>query len=168
MHTLQVQTNANEGAGDCEDDSLTDPIACIGFCLIDASRHYTRRFEERTRDLALDLTQCRALIVLAQNQGMTEQRLAELTALEPAALDRLVDRLQAHGLVELSPRPGDRRGRSLAITPHARLLLPLIWGAVTQSQLKALDGLSTTETRILMKALARVLANLRRSGRARG
>jgi MarR family transcriptional regulator, transcriptional regulator for hemolysin len=168
MHTLRVQTNAGEGAGDREDGSFTDRVACIGFSLIDAGRLYARRFEQRTRDLALDLTQCRALIVLAQNQGITQQRLAELTTIEPTALGRLVDRLQAHGSVERSPRPGDRRARSLAITPQARVLLPLIWGAITQSQLKALDGLSTSETLILMKALDRVLANLQLSGRTGG
>src|SRR5580704_15227386 len=60
MHTLQVQTNASEGAGTCEDGSLTDRIASTGFGFIDAGRLYARRFEQRSRELALDLTECRA------------------------------------------------------------------------------------------------------------
>jgi MarR family transcriptional regulator, transcriptional regulator for hemolysin len=166
MHTLQVQTNAGEGAGNREEADLTDRIACVVFSLIDAGRLCARRFGERSRDLALDLTQCRALIVLSQNEGITQQRLAELTALDAAALGRILDRLEERKLVKRRPRAGDRRARSLVITPQASVLLPLIWGAVTQSQLEALDGLSANETRILTKALERVLANLRFPRRA--
>jgi DNA-binding MarR family transcriptional regulator len=164
MHTLQVQTNA----GTCEDGSLTDWIACIGFSFIDAGRHYTRRFEQRSRELALDLTQCRALIVLAQNQGITQQRLAELTALDPAALGRILDRLEGRKLVKRRPRAGDRRARSLAVTQEATAVLPIIWGLITESQVAALKGLSTRESQILMKALERVRVNLRLRGEAVG
>jgi MarR family transcriptional regulator for hemolysin len=101
MHTLQVQTNAGEGAGTCEDSNR---IASTGFSLIDVGRLYARRFEQRSRELALDLTQCRALIVLAQNKGITQQRLAELTALDPAALGRFLDRLEGRKLVKRRPR----------------------------------------------------------------
>jgi DNA-binding MarR family transcriptional regulator len=166
MHALQVQTNAGEGVGDREDASLTDRIACFGFSLIEAGRLYTRRFGERSRNLALDLTQSRALMVLAQNEGITQQRLAELTALDAATLGRILDGLEGRKLVKRRPRTGDRRARSLVITLQARVLLPLIWGAVTQSLLETLDGLSTSETRILTKALERVLANLRFPPRA--
>jgi MarR family transcriptional regulator, transcriptional regulator for hemolysin len=168
MQTLQVRTNAREDVGHREDHGLTDRIACAGFSLIDAGRLYTRRFEERSRDLALDLTQCRALIVLAQNQGITQQRLAELTALGPAALGRILDGLERRRLVNRRPRTGDRRARSLAVTQEAAALVPIIWGLITESHVEALKGLSTGERRVLMKALDRVLVNLRLRGEVAG
>jgi DNA-binding MarR family transcriptional regulator len=161
MHTLQVQTNTGEGAGTCEDGSLTDRIASTGFSFIDAGRLYARRFEQRSRELALDLTQCRALIVLAQNQGITQQRLAELTALDPAALGRILDRLEGRMLVKRRPRAGDRRARSLTVTQEATAVLPIIRALITESQVAALNGLSTRERQVLMKAFERVLLNLR-------
>lgn len=52
-----------------------------GFSLIEAGQLYARRFEERSRNLALDFAQSRALLVLAENEGVTQQRLSELTAI---------------------------------------------------------------------------------------
>jgi DNA-binding MarR family transcriptional regulator len=161
MQTLQSQTHARKGAGNREDHSLTERIASAGFSLIDAGRLYARRFAERSRDLTLDLTQSRALIALAQNQGITQQRLAELTALDAVALGRLLDRLEMRKLVQRRKRAGDRRARSLALTQEAIDLLPLVWGLITETYFEALKGLSTAERRILMKALERVLVNLR-------
>jgi MarR family transcriptional regulator, transcriptional regulator for hemolysin len=138
------------------------------YALIDAGRLYTRRFEERSGDLALDLTQCRALIVLSQNPGITQQRLADLTALNAAALGRILDRLERRRLVERHPRADDRRARSLAVTQEAMALLPIIWGLLTESHVEALKGLSNDERRVFMKALERVLVNLRPREEAAG
>src|ERR1700730_2891869 len=52
-----------------------------GFSLSAAAQLYARRFEERSRNLALDFAQSRALLVLAENEGVTQRRLAELTAI---------------------------------------------------------------------------------------
>jgi DNA-binding MarR family transcriptional regulator len=162
MRTSEAQTHVREDAGD---RGLSGRIASAGFSLIDAARLYIRRFEERSRDLALNLTQCRALIVLAQNEGITQQRLAELTALEPAALGRILDRLEARKWVKRGPRAGDRRARSLAVTQEATAVLPIIWGLITESHVVALKGPSTGERQVLMKALDRALANLQFSGK---
>jgi MarR family transcriptional regulator for hemolysin len=131
----------------------------IGFDLIDAGRLYTRYFNERYRQL--NLTHCRALLALAQNQGITQTRLAQLIALDSAALGRILDRLEVSRWAKRHPHPGDRRARSLVITEEARALLPFMWSVVTESQRDALHGLSVEEKQILMSALERVLANLR-------
>ena len=61
-----------------------DTLLFPGFRLGEAARLYMRRFEERSRSLALDFAQCRALLVLAENEGVTQQRLSELTAIASA------------------------------------------------------------------------------------
>lgn len=74
-----------------------EPIQRLGFTLLDAARRYRRHFEERSRELALDYAQCRTLITLAENKGVTQQRLAELTVTDPAALGRrALDRVLAN------------------------------------------------------------------------
>jgi len=131
----------------------------LGFDLIDAGRLYTRYFHERYRQL--NLTQCRALLALAQNQGITQSRLAELITLDSAALGRILDRLEVSRWARRHPHPGDRRARSLVITEEARALLPFMWSVVAESQREALRGFSTEEIQFLMSVLERVLANLR-------
>src|ERR1700722_19602904 len=131
----------------------------IGFDLIDAGRLYSRYFNERYRQL--NLTHCRALLALAQNQGITQSRLAQLITLDSAALGRILDRLEVSRWAKRHPHPGDRRARSLVITEEARALLPFMWSVVAESQRDALHGLSVEEKQVLMSALERVLANLR-------
>ena len=131
-----------------------------GFSLSEAGRLYVRSFERRSRNLALDFAQCRALLVLAENEGVTQQRLSELTAIASPWLVRILDRLETMGLAERRPRLADRRARSLAITADARARLPLLRNIVGESLREALRGLSTDEMTILVKALDRVIANL--------
>ena len=50
-----------------------------------------RSFEERSRNLPLDFAQSKALLVLAENEGVTQQRLAELTAIASPWLVRILD-----------------------------------------------------------------------------
>jgi len=131
-----------------------------GFSLSEAARLYVRSFERRSRNLALDFAQCRALLVLAENEGVTQQRLSELTAIASPWLVRILDRLETMGLAERRPRLADRRARSLAITADARAMLPLLRNIAGESLREALRGLSADEMTILVKALDRVIANL--------
>jgi MarR family transcriptional regulator for hemolysin len=168
------ERSASANTGNPERLAVVQPIGAVGFTLVEAGRLYTRDFQTRSRalalaldlSLALDLMECRALVTLAQNEGITQRRLAELIAVDTVALGRILDRLEVWGWTERRPRPGDRRARSVAITPRARALLPRLWGIVQESQLAALAGLSRHERLILAKALERVLANLKadRSG----
>jgi hypothetical protein len=52
-----------------------------GFSLSEAVWLYVRSFEKYSRNLALDFAQCRALLVLAENERVTQRRLSELTAI---------------------------------------------------------------------------------------
>src|SRR6267378_6850834 len=103
-----------------------------GFSLSEAGQLYARRFEERSRNLALDFAQSRALLVLAENEGVTQQRLSELTAIASPWLVRILD-----------------RGPAVTLAHCRRIGLR-----------EALRGLSTKETAILAKTLHRVIANL--------
>jgi MarR family transcriptional regulator for hemolysin len=138
-----------------------EPIQSLGFSLLNTARLYRRRFQERFRDLSLDLIQCRTLVTLADNEGVTQRRLAQLIMIDPAPLGRSLDRLESAGWMKRHPRPGDRRARSLAITTKAREHLPLIRRLFQESELAALQGLSRDERQLLTESLHRVLANLR-------
>jgi MarR family transcriptional regulator, transcriptional regulator for hemolysin len=144
-----------------------DRLPLSGFSLSDVGRLYTKRFEERSRGLALDLAQCRALLVLAENEGVTQQRLSELSAIAPPWLGRIIDKLEAVSLAKRRPHRADRRARSLAITKNAKTILPRLRDIVDQSLSEALQGLSTGEMAILAKALRLVIANLSASSHRR-
>ena len=131
----------------------------LEFDLINAGRLYARCFHERYR--RLNLTHCRALLALAQNQGMTQSGLGRLIAFDSVALGRILDRLEASSWIKRQAYPGDRRAHSLVLTEEARELLPALWSAVAELERDALRDVSAGEKQILMSALQRMLGNLR-------
>ncbi len=132
----------------------------LGFLLKDVTRLYTRRFEERAHALALTLPQCKALAYLANNEGVSQKRLAELAEIDPMSLVRILDRMEADGWVQRRSDPDDRRARSLAVTEKAKPLVAHIWNLAVETRGEALAGLSPEERTQLVELLERVHKNL--------
>lgn len=132
----------------------------LGFLLKDASRRYSRRFEERAQALSLTLVQCRALLYLENNQGVSQKRLSELTELDPMTLVRILDRMEADGWVQRRFDPADRRAHTLWLTPKAKPVLDHIAQLIADTRAEALQGLSNEERTKLLELLERLHANL--------
>ena len=132
----------------------------LGFLLKDASRRYTRRFEERAQALSLTLPQCRALLYLESNEGVSQKRLSELTELDPMTLVRILDRMEADGWVQRRFDPADRRAHTLWLTPRAKPVLEHMAHLIAEVRAETLHGLSNDERSKLIELLGRVHANL--------
>lgn len=132
----------------------------LGFLLKDTSRRYTRRFEERAQTFSLTLPQCRALLHLENNEGVSQKRLSELTELDPMTLVRILDRMEADGWVQRRFDPTDRRAHTLWLTPRSKPVLEHIARLITETRAETLHGLSNEERARLIELLERVHANL--------
>jgi MarR family transcriptional regulator for hemolysin len=132
----------------------------LGFLLHEVARLLRRRFEQNARGSGLTRSQWQVLAYLAQNEGIYQSGLADLLEIEPITLCRIVDKLQALGLVERQPDPSDRRVWLLHITPAARPKLTQLGklGEVTRGE--ALAGVSEADTERLLKTLQALKANL--------
>jgi MarR family transcriptional regulator for hemolysin len=108
----------------------------FGFLLTALSRKYVLRFEQRARDESLTLTQCKVLVHLEKNGGVSQAKLAELADVDPMTMGRILDRMEADGLLERRPDATDRRARCLYLTRKAKPLLDKIWrwGGVTRAE----------------------------------
>jgi DNA-binding MarR family transcriptional regulator len=137
-----------------------DKLQDLGFRLHDAARLYTRRFEQRAQTLSLQLAQCKVLVLLAENEGVSQMRLSKISEIDPARMVGIMDRLEADGWAQRRGRPGDRRVRSLAVTENAKPVLRLIWGIISDTYVEALQGLSADEVRTLVELLSCVYSNL--------
>ena len=132
----------------------------LGFLLKDTSRRYTRRFEERAQALSLTLAQCRALLYLENNEGVSQKRLSELTELDPMSLVRILDRMEADGWVQRRFDPADRRAHTLWLTPKAKPVLEHIAHLIAEVRAETLHGLTNEERSKLIELLGRVHVNL--------
>jgi DNA-binding MarR family transcriptional regulator len=132
----------------------------LGFRLYDVAHLYTRRFEERARGLSLNLTQCKALAMLAHCEGVSQKHLAEISETDPVRLMRILDPLEAVGWAERRSDPRDRRAHLLAISESARPVVQSIWQIVENTNTEALKGFASDELHLLTALVERVHANL--------
>lgn len=132
----------------------------LGFLLKDTTRRYTRRFEERAQALSLTLPQCKALLHLETNEGVSQKRLSELTELDPMTLVRILDRMESDGWVQRRFDPSDRRAHTLWLTPRAKPVLDHIAHVIAETRAETLQGLSNEERTSLIELLERAHANL--------
>ena len=134
----------------------------LGFLVHDVARLLRKRLEQRARAAGIGLTraQWQTLAYLARSEGMNQASLAQLLDIEPITLVRLIDRLEAIGLVERRPDPRDRRQRNLYLTEKAWPELARIKALGAEVREEALAGLGQPERERLMDALAQVKVNL--------
>ncbi len=132
----------------------------FGFLLKEVSRRYVLRFEENARAISLTLPQCKTLVRLEHNEGISQARLAELAEVDAMTMVRIVDRMEADGWIERRADPEDRRARRLFLTPKAKPLLERIWRVSDATRAETFAGISRQDRATLIAALERMHANL--------
>jgi DNA-binding MarR family transcriptional regulator len=95
--------------------------------------------------------------ILAAHPGITQQRLAESTAIDTSSMVAVIDALEAKGFAERRPHPGDRRARAIYLTPAATATLERLRKRTGQLQSELFAALSEQERQTL-HALLRKLA----------
>ena len=100
------------------------------------------------------------LTELEKNEGISQARLAELSEVEPMAMVRILDRMEADGVIERRPDPDDRRARRLHLTARAKPLLEEIWRLAALTRAETLAGIARAEREALIDLLERLETNL--------
>ena len=131
----------------------------VGFLLKDVSRRYVLRFEEHARAVSLTLPQCKTLVRLEKNEGVSQATLAELADVEPMTMVRILDRMEADGLLERRPNPADRRARRLYLTRKAGPLLDEIWRLAELTAAELFAGIGRRDRDAFVELLERVHGN---------
>src|SRR6201986_3343613 len=88
--------------------------------LNDVARLTRTRFDQAARAFGMTRAQWVILARLSRQPGISQNELAGVCEVEPITIGRLVDRLEARGLVERRADPKDRRVRRLHLLPAAR------------------------------------------------
>src|SRR6202048_2389173 len=141
---------------------MEDRLRNFGFLLKDLSRRYVQRFEVRAREICRTLPQCKVLVRLEKNEGVSQARLAELAEVDAMTMVRILDRMEADELLKRRPDPADRRARCLFLTPKAKPLLDQIWRLAEATRAEVFAGIGETERDVLMTVLERIHDNLSR------
>ncbi len=135
-------------------------LRTFGFLLKDTSRRYVDRFEQRARSLGLTLPQCKVLVYLANNEGISQAQLAELTDLEPMTLVRTIDSLESQECLERRNDPADRRARRLYLLPKGKPLVDEVWSLADSTRREAFAGIPRKQADLMIESLERIQGNL--------
>ena len=87
---------------------------------------------------------------------MSQNRLGRLTAMDPATMKGVIDRLQRRGLIAKRPDPDDRRRTNWRLTADGERLRAASIGAGIQTTRDTLAPLSATEQAKLLELLGRI------------
>src|ERR1700761_5415637 len=91
--------------------------------LPDVARLMRTRFDQRARARGMTRAQWVILARLDRQPGLSQNEMAAICEVEPITIGRLIDRLEARGLVERRADPYDRRIRRLHLLPGAQPII---------------------------------------------
>ena len=128
--------------------------------LYDVARLMRTRFDRWARTYGMTRAQGVILARLARQPGMTQNEMAGLCEVEPITVGRLVDRLEARGLLERRLDPADRRIRRLHLLPAAEPILKDIQRYKEELLRDTTEDLDEATMEIITDALLKMKARL--------
>lgn len=132
----------------------------LGFLIHDIARLLREDFTQRAQSLHLTQAQSRVLLLLSVMEGCSQTALAQALNVRPITLGRVIDRLEAAGLVERRAHPGDRRALELHLSPRSKATMSRLFALARGTAERALHGLGTAEREQLFTLLEHVKRNL--------
>jgi DNA-binding MarR family transcriptional regulator len=135
--------------------------------LYDVARLIRTRFDRWARGYGMTRAQGVILARLSRQPGMTQNEMAALCEVEPITVGRLVDRLEARGLLERRLDPSDRRIRRLHLLPAAQPILAEIQRYKESLFRELTEGLDEPTLELVTHALLHMKAQLTREPAAK-
>lgn len=135
----------------------------IGYLMKLAFAGLRRNLDRHMSEHALTGVQMLPLLLIACGECRTAAELARINETDAGATTRLLDRLQAKGLLLRQRNAADRRVVHLQLTPAGLALAARIPQAISKSLDHSLRGFSPAETDTLRALLRRVIANVESS-----
>ncbi len=139
---------------------MTIPTNDLLFLLHDVARLLRIEADKRARHNGMTRAQWVMLIWLDRRPGLSQKELSELLEVEPITVARLVDRLEARGMVERRADPADRRIWRLHLRPAARPVLEEIAQHRAKMNTLVCQGLDAAAVAQMTDGLARMKATL--------
>jgi len=114
-----------------------------------------KRIAEYLRPFDLTPAKFNALMIIkhrGQDKGLTQIEIGRRLIVTASNMTRLLDKLDAEGLIERTTRPGDRRVNVITITPKGAALLDKAWPGYIKN-IRELSGLLGSKERGTVSAV---------------
>jgi len=131
----------------------------FGLKLVAMAHRWRRVLDERLRPTGLSQAQWRTLLNVGRKGGMLQKDLAVALGIEGPSLVRLLDRLEADGLIERRAAATDRRGKTVHLTPEGQARERALARIADEVRVQLLEGTSDAELVKCMEVFERIGAN---------
>ena len=136
---------------------LPAPLArSVGFLLAKATQRAAEAMESALRPHSLKSRHYGVLVVLRERGPKSQQEVADLLAIDRTTMASVVDELEALGLAQRRPYPGNRRAHQVSLTERGAERLAELDGAVREADRALTAGLPAAEADELRRLVARV------------
>lgn len=139
------------------------PQHLFGYRFVTLARRWRRRLDQELGQSGLTDASWAPLFHLAEGgDGIAQTELAERIGLDSSSVVRLIDLLEARGLLRRRVNPADRRARLIELTETGRLEVEAVRARLRELESGFLAGLSAPQiTQILeaFEAIDRALAD---------
>jgi len=132
----------------------------LRYLLNDVTLLFRKHFDRRAVKFGLTRAQWRATKMLYHREGLRQTELAEFLEMEPIAVGRVIDRLQAAGFVERRADPKDRRAWRLYTTEQSRVIIDDMELIARELRKDATRGIDYAELEQALAVLGRIKDNL--------
>lgn len=136
------------------------PLPQMGFLIYDVGRLLRSNWGERADGVGMTEAQWRTIAHLTRMEGCRQTDLAQTLQIRPITLARVIDRLEAAGLVERKRHATDRRALTLHLTERAAPFIERLGRRGEELNRQALKGIPAAEQAQLLQLLERIRDNL--------
>ncbi|MFR0672292.1 transcriptional regulator SlyA [Enterobacterales bacterium AW_CKDN230030176-1A_HGKHYDSX7] len=143
---------------------LTNNQHRFGMQLAQMSRGWRAELDRRLAGLNLSQARWLVLLHLARfEEAPTQRTLAQSVGVEGPTLARLLDSLEAQGLVQRQAVAEDRRAKKIQLCAPAKPLIEQIETIANALRAELFEGVSEADLDVCMRVHAKILGNLERS-----
>ncbi|EXJ14225.1 MarR family winged helix-turn-helix transcriptional regulator [Imhoffiella purpurea] len=134
-----------------------------GYLANHLARLFARDLQARIKPLGLSTGTFPALLVLWENDGLTQRELIERLDIEQPTMANTLTRMERDGLIRRCKDPADGRVQRIWLTDEARALEGLATAAAEAVNADALAGLGDEERAAFQATMRRIIATLQAS-----
>lgn len=132
----------------------------FSIALLKAFHAQNNYFRPKIADIGLSVGQPKILSFLTRHNGCMQKDLATLCDIEPATISRLLDKMEADGLITRTAVEGNKRAVSISLTEQGRACQELVCALRSHMEEVELKGFTDEEKMLFAQFLSRLYLNL--------
>ncbi len=141
-----------------------EKMESAGYLANHMARLFAQGLYERISELGIVPGQFPALLILWEEEGLTQRDLVERLDVEQATIANTLIRMERDGLILRKRHPSDGRAQQIWLTDKARALQKPATEAAKAQNIKALERLDPEEKKQFLDFMRQVISSMREAG----